>query len=68
MRNQADIKSTQLSDEFTFEQYLKEYEKNIVPMFAIDDKKRLHVFVGNGQMKLGTGWAITAMIDNEPDG
>jgi len=37
-------------------------------MFAIDDKKRLHVFVVNGQMKPETGWAITAMIDNEPDG
>jgi len=68
LRNQADIKSTQLSDEFTFEQYLKEYEKNIIPMFAIDDKKRLHVFVVNGQMKPETGWAITAMIDKEADG
>tara|TARA_B100000700_G_scaffold39310_1_gene39472 strand:- start:4318 stop:6111 length:1794 start_codon:yes stop_codon:yes gene_type:complete len=63
LRNQAEIKSTQLSDEFTFEQYLKKYEKGIVPMFAIDDKKRLHVFVVNGEMKPEANWIIIAMID-----
>ena len=63
LRNQAEIKSTQLSDEFTFEQYLKKYEKGTVPMFAIDDKKRLHVFVVNGEMKPEANWIIIAMID-----
>ena len=63
LRNQAEIKSTQLSDEFTFEQYLKKYEKGIVPMFAIDDKKRLHVFVVNGEIKPEANWIIIAMID-----
>ncbi len=63
LRNKAEIKSTQLSDEFTFEQYLKKYEKGIVPMFAIDDKKRLHVFVVNGEMKPEANWTIIAMID-----
>ena len=65
LRNQAEIKSTQLSDEFTFERYLKEYEGNIVPMFAIDNKQRLHVFVVNGEMKPKPGWTIIAMIDKE---
>jgi len=63
LRNQAEIKSTQLSDEFTFERYLKEYEGNIVPMFAIDNKQRLHVFVVNGEIKPKPGWTIIAMID-----
>ena len=63
LRNNAEIKSTQLSDEFTFEQYLNKYKGNIVPMFAIDDKKRLHVFVANGEMKPEPGWSIIAMID-----
>ena len=65
LRNQAEIKSTQLSDEFTFEQYLKKYEGGIVPMFAIDDKQRLHVFVANGEMQPEPGWVIIAMIDKE---
>jgi len=63
LRNQAEIKSTQLSDEFTFDQYLKKYEKSIIPMFAIDNKKRLHVFVANGEMKPEANWIIIAMID-----
>jgi len=63
LRNQAEIKSTQLSDEFTFEQYLKKYEGGIVPMFAIDNKQRLHVFVANGEMKPKPDWIIIAMID-----
>ena len=67
LRNQAEIKSTQLSDEFTFEQYLKKYEGGIVPMFAIDDKQRLHVFVANGEMQPEPGWTIIAMIDKEND-
>jgi len=63
LRNQAEIKSTQLSDEFTFEQYLKKYEGSIIPMFAIDNKQRLHVFVANGEMKPKPDWIIIAMID-----
>ncbi len=65
LRNNAEIKSTQLSDEFTFEQYLKKYKGGIIPMFAIDDKQRLHVFVVNGEMRPEPSWTIIAMIDRE---
>ncbi len=58
-------KVTQLSDEFTFEQYLKKYKGGIIPMFAIDDKQRLHVFVVNGEMRPEPSWTIIAMIDRE---
>ena len=63
LRNNAEIKSTQLSDEFTFEQYLKKYEGGIIPMFAIDNKQRLHVFVANGEMQPKQDWTIIALID-----
>jgi len=63
LRNNAEIKSTQLSNEFTFENYLNKYKDSIVPMFAIDDKQRLHVFVVNGEMRPESGWTIIAMID-----
>jgi len=65
LRNNAEIKSTQLSDEFTFEQYLKKYKGGIIPMFAIDDKQRLHVFVVNGEMRPEPSWTIIAMIDKK---
>ena len=67
LRNQAEIKSTQLSNEFTFKQYLKKYDEGIIPMFAIDNKQRLHVFVANGEMEPKPDWIIIAMIDKEND-
>jgi NhaP-type Na+/H+ or K+/H+ antiporter len=65
LRNGAEIKSTQLSDEFTFEQYLEKYGERVVPMFAIDNKQRLQIFVSNGKMKPESGWIITGMIQAE---
>ncbi len=66
LRNGAELKSTQLSDEFTFEQYLKEYGERVIPMFAIDNKQRLQIFVSNGTMKPESGWIITGMIQAKP--
>lgn len=65
LRNGAELKSTQLSEEFSFEQYQEEYGDRIIPMFAVDNKKRLHIFVSNGNMKPEAGWTITAMIQAE---
>ncbi len=65
LRNNAEIKSTQLSDEFTFEQYLEKYGERVIPMFAIDNKQRLHIFVANGKMKPESGWTIMGMIQPE---
>lgn len=65
LRNGAEIKSTQLSDEFTFEQYLEKYGERIIPLFAIDTKHRIHIFVTNGKMKPESGWTVTGLIEAE---
>lgn len=65
LRNGAEIKSTQLSDEFTFEQYLEKYGERVIPLFAIDNKQRIQIFVTNGKMKPESGWAIIGMIQTE---
>lgn len=65
LRNGAEIKSTQLSDEFTFEQYLEKYGERIIPLFAIDTKNRIHIFVTNGKMKPEPGWTVTGLIEAE---
>jgi CPA1 family monovalent cation:H+ antiporter len=62
LRNGAELKSTQLSDEFTFEQYLKQYGDRVIPMFAINNKQQLQIFVAKGKMKPESGWIITGMI------
>ena len=65
LRNGAEIKSTQLSDEFTFEQYLEKYGERIIPLFAIDTKHRIHIFVTDGKMKPESGWTVTGLIEAE---
>jgi NhaP-type Na+/H+ or K+/H+ antiporter len=62
LRNGDELKSTQLSDEFSFDQYLEKYEDRVVPMFAINNKQQLQIFVSNGKMKPEAGWIITGMI------
>ncbi len=65
LRNGAEIKSTQLSDEFTFEQYMEKYGESVIPVFAVDNKQRLQIFVANGKMKPESGWIIAGMIEAE---
>ena len=65
LRNGAELRSTQLSDEFTFKQYLEKYEGRVTPMFAINNKQKLQIFVTNGKMKPASGWIITGMIQED---
>ena len=65
LRNGSEIKSTQLSDEFTFEQYLEKYGDRVIPLFAIDSKERLHIFVAKGKLNPEAGWRVIGMIQPE---
>jgi CPA1 family monovalent cation:H+ antiporter len=62
LRNGAEIHSTELSDEFNFEAYMAKYDGKIIPLFAIDNKKRLQFFVIDGKMKPESGWIIISLI------
>ena len=54
-------------DEFDFEQYQKNYTGRCIPLFAIDPKKRLHVFVENGSLKPESDWTVISLIQSEND-
>ena len=45
IRNGAEIRSTQLSEEFDFASYLERNGEDCIPLFSIDEKGRLHPFV-----------------------
>ncbi len=62
LRNSAEIKTTQLSDEFTFDHYLEQNRERSIPLFAIDPKGKLHIFVTNGKMKPETGWKVISIV------
>lgn len=62
LREGAEIRSTQLGDEFTFSDYLEKHGDNIIPLFALDQKKHLQFFVANGKMKPESGWTIISLV------
>lgn len=65
--NGAEIKATQLSGEFTFEDYLERNKNNSVPLFAVSPKKRhLYIFIESAEKRRITdGWTILAL--NKPE-
>ena len=66
----AEIKSTKLSDEFSFEVF-QQQNKNVIPLFAINAKGRLQIFVEDGHFEPSTGWTVIALyqpVENLPAG
>ena len=66
LRNGAEIKTTTLSEEFDFDAYMEKYGERSIPLFAIDSKERLHIFVADGKMKPEKDWKVISMV--RPDG
>lgn len=61
----AEIKATNLTEDFTYEQYCQEKidnEQQFVPLFAITASGELKTFSSAGTPKLATGWKIVALI------
>jgi NhaP-type Na+/H+ or K+/H+ antiporter len=42
----AEMRTTNISEEFTFDDYLEKYDNNAIPMFVIEGRKRLNVLSG----------------------
>jgi len=56
----AEIKATKLSDEFTFDLF-QQQNKNAIPLFAINAKGKLQLFVQDGSFVPTTGWSLLAL-------
>lgn len=62
LRNGAEIKSTQLSGEFSFSDYLNNYKDRCIPLFCLDPKHHLHVFTDTDSVKPEPGCIILGLI------
>lgn len=58
----AEIRSTNLTEEHGFENYMAHYENKALPLFALDDKGRLKIFVAEAELKPEPGWHIISLI------
>lgn len=63
----AEIKSTRLSDDFTFDEYRKKHGKRAILLFALTPDSRLRVFVPNGNLAPVSNWTVIALVQTEPE-
>lgn len=56
------IRSTALSDTFSFEQYKKSYEDKLIPLFAITPKGYAEPFTVEGEFVPGSGWTVISLF------
>ncbi len=60
-----ETRSTTLSDNYIWEQYLAERGESVIPLFVIDNKKRVKPFVAGKQLKPVSGWIIISLCSPE---
>ena len=64
LRQGAEIKSTQLSDEYDYDTYISNRTEQLIPLFAIDQRDRLHIFTAEQEIAPESGWSIISLINN----
>ncbi len=64
LRQGAEIKSTQLSDEYDYDAYISNRTGQLIPLFAIDQRDRLHIITADQEISPGSGWSIISLIYN----
>ncbi len=64
LRQGAEIKSTQLSEEYDYDTYISNRTEQLIPLFAIDQRDRLHIFTAEQEIAPESGWSIISLINN----
>ncbi len=63
----ANLRTTKLSDDFSFEDFRTKHGKRAIPLFAISPKNRLEVFIAGGKLQPAADWSIISLIQEEED-
>lgn len=61
----AEIRRTKLTEEFGFEKYCEQLEKESTPLFALTPKGRLHFFTTEKALAPDSGWTIYTLVSAE---
>lgn len=64
LRQGAEIKSTQLSDEYDYEAYISNRTEQLIPLFASDQRGRLHIFTSEKEITPEPGWSVISLINS----
>ncbi len=61
-RNGAIVKATELSDNFDYEDFNKEYGSDAIPLFLITSKNKLHIFTADSQPAPRPGQVLISLV------
>jgi hypothetical protein len=53
---------TRLTEAFDFDDYRARHGPHAIPMFAIDPRERLHVFVNEGELRPAEDWIVIGLV------
>ena len=62
----AEMKTTLLSEEFTFEQFQNQIDAKRIPLFAIDTNHHVQVFTAEPDFQPKAGWKIMSLAEKVP--
>jgi CPA1 family monovalent cation:H+ antiporter len=62
----AEMKTTLLTEEFSYENYLEQSPEKRIPLFAIDANKRVQVFTAEPEFQPKAGWKIVSLAEVVP--
>lgn len=60
-------RATNLTDTFTYNSYRKEYQKNIVPLFAVTANGKLEFFTAEKEVRPQPGWTIISLLPGQQE-
>lgn len=60
--NGAEIKKTQLSENFNYAAFQEKYADSSIPLFGTDGKGKLHFFTAEKTLKPESGWSIVSLV------
>lgn len=61
----AEIRATQLTEEFSYKEYREKYGKGLIPLFVIDWRGQLQVFTAENKPDPSPGWTVISLLPAE---
>lgn len=61
----GEIRTTKLTPAFTFEQFVKQYKNQAIPLFALDSRERLYVITEKRRLHPEPGWSVIFLFSPE---
>ncbi len=60
----AEVKATQITDDFTFEDFMNQPGKQIIPLFVLDEKNNLEIFTVGENLQLKPGSQVISLVQD----